>query len=363
MSYCHLTSAGTELKFHPRVATFLQNRFNSNSITPCATTASLPTVNVGADRIVCSGSSASIGGIGSGGSGTLTYSWRPATGLSSTNTAIVNATPAKTTTYIVTVTDANTSLRTYDTVKLTVQKPGATISGVSTVCQSSVYKLNGTATGIAPFTYQWTDTATDQVVGTKAQVDVTITKKTTFKLLVTDSVGCTNSVLKTISIYPAPTVPVISVIGDSLFSTTASAYQWLLESVVIPGAASQKYVPAKSGNYTVRTTNATGCDTISTPFAFTLKSGVAVNFIPLSMVRLYPNPASGQITFDYRGAGDVPLELTVSDILGNTVYHSSRKAEENYSPLSIDIRSFAQGTYYVRYSFGGAFSTLKFIKE
>jgi hypothetical protein len=44
---------------------------------------------------------------GSGGTGALTYSWSPSTGLSSTTVANPTATPASTTTYTVTVTDAN----------------------------------------------------------------------------------------------------------------------------------------------------------------------------------------------------------------------------------------------------------------
>ena len=362
MSYCHLTSAGTELKFHPKVASFLKNRFNSGSITPCAASVSLPSASAGPDQVVCSGSSVSIGGNTSGGTPPFTYSWRPATGLSSTSTQVVTATPSKTTTYITTVTDAN-MLRSYDTVIVTVQKPTVNAGGNVKVCPTGMYTLSGSATGFPPFTYQWIDTTGNQVVGTEAKVDVPIDKTITYKLIVTDSVGCTNSVLKTISVYPAPAVPTISVAGDTLISTGATTYKWLLGSVQISGATKQRYIPVQSGNYSVRTTNQNGCDTISKPLAFTSHLGVEENPRLQSIVRLYPNPASGQVTFDYSNRGDVPLELSVTDVLGNTVYHSSRKAGENAAPLLIDISSFAQGTYFVHYSFGKTFSTLKFVKE
>ena len=119
MSYCHLTSFGTELKFHPRVATFLKSIFNKST---CAQYVELPIANAGPDQIICPGSSVSIGGDTPGGAPPFSYSWRPATGLNSTQTELVIAKPITTTTYITSITDGNL-LRTYDTVNVIVQKP------------------------------------------------------------------------------------------------------------------------------------------------------------------------------------------------------------------------------------------------
>jgi hypothetical protein len=281
MSYCHLTSAGTDLKFHPRVAAFLQDRFNNSSITPCAATVQVPAANAGPDKNVCAGGSVAIGSNATGGVPPLTYSWRPSTGLNVTNTATVQASPTKNTTYIVTATDANL-MRSYDTVAVTVQRP-----------------------------------------------------------------------------IP----PVITAVKDTLFSSTAVSYQWYLETQLINGATGQKYVPTQTGNYTVSTVNQFGCDTISKPYLFTVKSGVALQGRTGSAVRIYPNPALNLLTFDYTAAGDVVLELSISDVFGNTVYCYSRKAGENSSPLSIDLTSFTQGTYFLHYTLAGISSTAKFIKE
>ena len=69
-----------------------------------------PIADAGADQEICSGSSTNIGGspTGSGGDGEpYTFSWSPATGLSSATAANPTAAPAVTTTYTVTVTDEN----------------------------------------------------------------------------------------------------------------------------------------------------------------------------------------------------------------------------------------------------------------
>jgi hypothetical protein len=67
-----------------------------------------PVANAGADLATAPGVSAKIGGKPTGsGAGPLTYNWSPATGLSSSTAANPTATPSSTTTYEVTVTDAN----------------------------------------------------------------------------------------------------------------------------------------------------------------------------------------------------------------------------------------------------------------
>ncbi len=65
------------------------------------------TINPGLSQTICRGSSVTLGGTpaASGGLGTLSYLWTPATGLSNPLIANPLATPASTTTYTLTVTD------------------------------------------------------------------------------------------------------------------------------------------------------------------------------------------------------------------------------------------------------------------
>ena len=68
-----------------------------------------PTADAGSDQEIAAGGSVEIGGTptGSGGVGTLTYSWTPTTDLSDSNIANPTASPGDDTTYTVTVTDEN----------------------------------------------------------------------------------------------------------------------------------------------------------------------------------------------------------------------------------------------------------------
>ena len=88
----------------------------------------LPTANAGNDDLICPGESTNL--LASGGS---TFAWSPAAGLSATNIPNPIATPENTTTYTVTVTDANGCTDT-DEVTITVNGMYLTRSLVRVSC-------------------------------------------------------------------------------------------------------------------------------------------------------------------------------------------------------------------------------------
>jgi len=80
-----------------------------------------PTADAGESQIICPGGSVQIGGTptGSGGSGTLSFSWTPTDGLDNPNAPNPTATPSSTTTFTVEVTDAS-GCKATDQVTVTV---------------------------------------------------------------------------------------------------------------------------------------------------------------------------------------------------------------------------------------------------
>ena len=76
--------------------------------------------NVGADKTICVGGNTSIGGATSGGKEPYIYAWSPSTGLSSATVATPVASPSATTTYSLTVIDANNCTST-NSVTVTVE--------------------------------------------------------------------------------------------------------------------------------------------------------------------------------------------------------------------------------------------------
>jgi gliding motility-associated-like protein len=124
----------------------------------------LPVVMPGAATTICSGSTTQLGAAPVAG---YTYSWSPATGLSSTTVAnptvtLTNSTAATTTqTYTLTATNSATGCSNTGTVAVTVNPavlPG-TISGSQTVCPGSnpapFASTAGASGGTGTYTYQW----------------------------------------------------------------------------------------------------------------------------------------------------------------------------------------------------------------
>ena len=75
--------------------------------------------SVGAGQTICAGGNASIGGSATGGKEPYTYAWSPSTGLSNATVADPDASPSVTTTYALTITDAN-NCKSTDNIMVTV---------------------------------------------------------------------------------------------------------------------------------------------------------------------------------------------------------------------------------------------------
>jgi len=113
-------------------ASEIQAIYNAGSAGKCKE-CEPPTADAGDNQTICPNQSVQIGGdpTGSGGTGTLTFSWEPADGLSDANAANPTATPTSTTTYTVTVTDANGCSAT-DEVTVTVEDNEAPVITITT---------------------------------------------------------------------------------------------------------------------------------------------------------------------------------------------------------------------------------------
>ena len=115
------------------------------------------TVTAGPDISICQGGSGQIYVNAGGGTGNLSYSWTPTTGLSNPNIYNPIASPTQTTTYTCTVTDGQTS----QNVSITVTVNDVIVEDeYISICPDDVYHWHGSPyTGVG--TYQF-DTVTSQ---------------------------------------------------------------------------------------------------------------------------------------------------------------------------------------------------------
>jgi len=187
---------------------------------------SLLIADAGSDITICSGESTFIGGspTASGGTAPFVYFWSPATGLSSTTAANPVASPASTTIYTVTVTDANGCVETDDIILTVNPAPDVDAGSDETVlfnsCPQSPPSLPDSlkcidliATiigGTSPYGFAWSPVAgldDPNIASPEACPVVT----TTYTVTVTDVNGCvaTDAVTVTAIDFCDPNIPCI----------------------------------------------------------------------------------------------------------------------------------------------------------
>ncbi|MFM7053842.1 MAG: beta strand repeat-containing protein, partial [Bacteroidota bacterium] len=232
-----LTNSGTTTSTATYIVTTTLNGCTSTD-TVVVTSAPQPTADAGPDVSICSGQSVSIGTAGTTG---YTYTWTPATGLSSANTAVTNATGTNSgttpvnNTYIVNVnafgcTDA-------DTVVVQVRPSPVSNAGANQLlCSGSTVQIGTTST--TGYTYSWSP-ATGLSNSTVSNPTVTLTNNgttaTTATYVVTTTLnGCTSTDTVVVTSAPQPTAnagPDVSFCSGQSASigtagTTGFTYSW-----------------------------------------------------------------------------------------------------------------------------------------
>ncbi len=269
----------------------------------CTTTATV-TVNVlpalvataTADDLIigtCPTSRSNLGVTVTGGEPGYTYSWSPVLGLNNPNVSNPVAKPAVTTTYTVTVTDANGCQAT-DAITITVQ-PDLAVSAVAddnilSTCPTSVAQLTATALGgeeIAGGGYLWSWAPSAGLSATNIPNPIAKpASTTTYTVTVTDANGCTAT--NTVAVEVRPPLAAIAtatdyLIGDCPASTTTLdvtvtggempyVYSWApAASLNDPAIKSPVAKPLVNTTYTVTVTDANGC---------TVTANVTINIAP-----------------------------------------------------------------------------------
>jgi len=283
------------------------------------------------------------------------WSWAPSSGLSATNIHNPVAKPASTTTYTVTVTDANGCTAT-NTVTVEVRPPLAAIATASDYligdCPVSTTTLDVSVTGgELPYIYSWAPAATLSNAAIKSPIAKPLVN-TTYTVTVTDANGCIVTANVAINIAP-PLIATASVDDDPIgacpssvahLSTTVTGgeggytYLWnnaaTLSSATIANPTAK---PAVSTLYTVTVTDANGCQTTAT---------VMVNVAPpLTVTASADNYTIGACptsvaTLNALGAGG---ELPLS---GDYTYSWSPAAGLNYPNVQSPVAKPPASTVY-----------------
>jgi PKD repeat protein len=307
---------------------------DANNCTSTGTVA--VTVNAGpsvtastANTAVCAGNSTTLNA-----SGASTYSWMPGN-LSGSPVAV---TPAATTTYTVTGTDANNCIGT-TTVQVTVNAlPVLTTSGDVAICPGGITTI--TVSGAN--TYNWMPGNT-----TGSSQSVSPAATTTYTITGTDANTCSNTALVTVTVGTPPALPSITNNANVLTSTvTGASYQWYLNGNPIAGATAQSYTPVQGGSYTVEVFDASGCSSgQSQPIVITDAEALS----PIEDVFVIaPNPNNGEFVIEIKTATTDDYVLEIYNALGQRIYAENLTNFSGQYRREMRIREYGAGVYSIR---------------
>ncbi|RMG91885.1 MAG: hypothetical protein D6706_17760, partial [Chloroflexi bacterium] len=153
----------------------------SDTASVLVTVAAPPQANAGPDDSICSGGSTTLTAAGG-----VAYSWSPASSLSNPNSATTQASPLTTTTYTVTVTDANGCTATDDVTITVLPAPVANAGPDVTICKGQSTQLSASG-GVS---YTWSP-ATGLSATNIPDPVASPQSTTTYSVTVTDANGCT----------------------------------------------------------------------------------------------------------------------------------------------------------------------------
>ncbi|HOI00956.1 MAG TPA: choice-of-anchor J domain-containing protein, partial [Bacteroidales bacterium] len=164
----------------------------------------VPTINAGPDQTICLGNVAQLNAIPGGGTPPYSYAWN--NGASLSNPAIRNpiASPIVTTTYTITISDANGCQNT-DDITITVNDPVATVTDDTTCLGTAIMLQVIPSGGSAPYTYIWSPVAgldnpfIQNPMANPATVGVHV-----YSVTITDAIGCSGSASLNLTVLPIP---------------------------------------------------------------------------------------------------------------------------------------------------------------
>ncbi|MEQ1624659.1 MAG: T9SS type B sorting domain-containing protein, partial [Sediminibacterium sp.] len=215
------------------------------------------------------------------------------------------------------------------------------------ICSTNTAILKASSTSVANPIFKWySDSTLTTLVYTGDNYTTPALTTTTKYFIAVSGTGVNQNVSGngkklTVTVNPIPTTPVITAdktaicIGDSalLTSSNASGNQWYQDAILIPNANQTSYKASSSGNYSVKTTNGTGCSS-----AISVNTTIQASVIPTTPI----------VTVDKQlfCAGDIG-NLSSSNATGNQWY---KDGQAIVGATLQTYKALTAGTYTVRSS-------------
>jgi|GEM_PF-3057895 len=308
---------------------------------------SLPTLTMQADTAVCELDVFQLNAPAG-----YVYQWTPSEGLLDSTEQNPTALITEDITYHLTITDDN-NCSANDSISITsLSLPVIVLANDTSICIGECITL---------FAQQnvesilWLPSAVlDNATSFTPQA--CINETTTFIAAGQGENGCVASAEVVITVNALPSVPVITFESGTLTSTEAFAYQWYLDGEPIDGAQGISHNVIVDGDYHVEVLDENGCSNVSATMNVIISSVDGVDMT--SVVRVFPNPASNQITIVIDSKHSKPSSIQLIDMLGNVVYRHEKDVRETNI---IQTNDLANGVYHLMITTNGVIELVKLV--
>ena len=310
-----------------------------------------PTIAAISNDTVCSGGTASVTGIVTGGTPAYTYLWTPF----GNTTPSISFNPTSSSCFTLTVTDANGCATTQQACVVVNPLPVLTVTGSDSICNGGINTM--VASGAS--TYTWNP---GNLSGAVQILSPSTT--TTYTITGTSGQGCVDSLMTTLTVLPLPTVTYTSsldtvcVTDGAVTLTGGSPANGLYSG---PGVSSGTFTPATAGNgahvITYSFTDNFGC-TGSATHSIVVDPCTGVNEIVNSgNISIYPNPFSTAFTVERKISSEATINLF--DAEGRIVL--TKKI--NGSKVEIETNGIANGIYTLQITDASGVNIFKLVKN
>lgn len=192
-------------------------------------------------------------------------------------------------------------------------------------------------------------------------ISPTVNTTTTYSVIGELSPGCSSTSSLTIT---TGTVPSVSVSGTSslicagqtvsLTASGAATYTWNTASNNTVIAVS----PSVTTNYTVSGSGANGCSsTFTISQSVSPCTGLNNNLASANSIMVYPNPNTGLFTIELNNGSVKTIE--VMDLTGRVVFVNTSSNDK----IDLNIKTLANGIYYVRVKSSNSVEVIKIVKQ
>ena len=307
------------------IVTLIETNSNgcSDSTMDTISIIAVPIANAGVNDSICPGKNASIGVTSISG---YTYSWSSSPSGYSNTSSSGSVSPSSTTIYYVVVTDGTTGCTARSQVTVKVNLPPTANFDYDLTCFGQNTSFSDSSVGnIKSWNWNFGDASTStsqnpkHTFGTVDTFDV--------QLKVTSGSGCTDSIEKTLRIFPATTAKFKSVLGGGRTvhftpdDTLALSYAWNLgdgsrSTQIKP---SETYITDAEYYISLTVTNGKGCSVQYDDSVDVIYTGINEMSGENLSIGIYPNPFNDHLNIEYTLDKSTKVNIAIYSVDGKLI--------------------------------------------